>query len=154
MKIKKKILKKKEIEINKKISFLEDKENIFEKERNENKINKERNKKLKEENLKLSLKIEELEKRINNSQNNINYVPLIGLNNIGATRFMNATLQCLSQTKELTNYFLNSNNRDRIINNNIALQNKNALQLSPIYFELIKKLWDKNSPKSISPFDL
>ena len=32
---------------------------------------------------------------------------LIGLNNIGATCFMNSTLQCLSQTKSLTDYFLN-----------------------------------------------
>ena len=31
---------------------------------------------------------------------------LIGLNNIGATCFMNSTLQCLSQTKSLTAYFL------------------------------------------------
>ena len=31
---------------------------------------------------------------------------LIGLNNIGATCFMNSTLQCLSQTKALTDYFL------------------------------------------------
>ena len=30
---------------------------------------------------------------------------LIGLNNIGAACFMNSTLQCLSQTKDLTNFF-------------------------------------------------
>ena len=31
---------------------------------------------------------------------------LIGLNNIGTPCFINATLQCLSQTEELTKYFL------------------------------------------------
>ena len=55
---------------------------------------------------------------------------------------MNSTLQCLSQTKELTKYFLNIKNENRIINNNIAVVNKNDLQLSPIFLELIKKLWD------------
>ena len=80
-----------------------------------------------------------------------NFVPLIGLNNIGATCFMNATLQCLSQTKSLTNYFLNEKNRDRIMNNNINIKNKNEPQLSPIYLELIQKLWDKNGNKSFSP---
>ena len=68
----------------------------------------------------------------------------IGLNNIGAANYMNSVLQCLSQTKELTKYFLTENNENRIINNNIAYADKNALQLSPIYLELIKKLWDKN----------
>ena len=43
---------------------------------------------------------------------------LIGLNNIGATCFMNSTLQCLSQTKELTVYFLKQKNKNEIINNN------------------------------------
>ena len=57
---------------------------------------------------------------------------LIGLNNIGATCFMNATLQCLSQTEDLTNYFLNQNNWKRIIYNNISLMNKNDLQLFPL----------------------
>jgi len=76
---------------------------------------------------------------------------LIGLNNIGATCFMNSTLQCLSQTKPLTNYFLNENNKDRIINNNIASNNKNDIQLSPIYLELIQKLWEIDGPKSFSP---
>ena len=67
---------------------------------------------------------------------------------------MNSTLQCLSQTKSLTNYFLDNKNKDNIINNNIALTNKNELQLSPIYFELITKLWDKNGNcKSFSPYN-
>ena len=66
---------------------------------------------------------------------------------------MNSTLQCLSQTKELTNYFLNEKYKNRIINNNIALKNKNILQLSPVYLELIQKLWDQNEPKSFSPHE-
>ena len=82
---------------------------------------------------------------------------LIGLNNIGATCFMNSTLQCLSQTKALTDYFLNPKNENIIINNNIAInnkkENKNDLQLSPVYLDLIKKLWDKNGPSSFSPTD-
>ena len=77
---------------------------------------------------------------------------LIGLNNIGATCYLNSTLQCLSQTKALTKYFLNKKNRDKIINNNIAKKNKNELQLCPVYLELIENLWKENSPnKSFSP---
>ena len=64
---------------------------------------------------------------------------------------MNATLQCLSQTEVLTNYFLNNKNKNQIINNNIAKINKNDYQLSPVYYELVNKLWDKNGPKSFSP---
>ena len=76
---------------------------------------------------------------------------LIGLNNIGATCFMNSTLQCLSQTKDLTSYFLNEKNKDKIINNNIAIKNENDYQLSPIFLELIQKLWEINETKSFSP---
>jgi len=76
---------------------------------------------------------------------------LIGLNNIGATCFMNSTLQCLSQTKDITNYFLNEKNKDRIINNNIAIKNNYEYQLSPIFLELIQKLWEINGPNSFSP---
>jgi len=76
---------------------------------------------------------------------------LIGLNNIGATCFMNSTLQCLSQTKEITIYFLKPKNKNEIINNNIALENKNENQLSPVFLELVQNLWDKNGPKSFCP---
>ena len=64
---------------------------------------------------------------------------------------MNSTLQCLSQTKQLTNFFLNQKNNDIIFNNNIALKNINDLQLSPVFRDLIIKLWDKNGDKSFSP---
>ena len=77
----------------------------------------------------------------------------MGLNNIGASYFMNSILQCLSQTKELTIYFLEEANENKIINNNIASNNKNDLQLSPIYLELIKRLWDENGEKSFSPYN-
>ena len=66
---------------------------------------------------------------------------LIGLQNIGATCFMNATLQCLSQTKGLTNYFLKEGNLKKIINNNIAISNPKDFQISPVYHELIQNLW-------------
>ena len=76
---------------------------------------------------------------------------LIGLNNIGATGFMNSTLQCLSQTKELTKYFLNEENEDKILNNNVALKDRNSLQLCPAYLDLIHELWSNNSKRPFSP---
>ena len=70
---------------------------------------------------------------------------------------MNSTLQCLSQTKYLSLFFLNPKNENLIQNNNIAIKNKNEntndLQLSPVFSDLIKKLWDIEGPKSFSPTD-
>jgi ubiquitin C-terminal hydrolase len=110
-----------------------------------------------------SLIINNIEKQIEPDYSNegkidgsiiLNHQPtLVGLNNIGAACFVNATLQCLSQTKELTNYFLNKSNRNKIINNNIAFVNQNGLQLSPAYLELVNILWTANGPKSYSPYN-
>ena len=81
----------------------------------------------------------------------INPPPLIGLQNIGSTCYMNATLQCFSHTEVLTDYFLNENNHTKIINNNISKKNPNLLQLSPSYLNLIKNLWLSHQ-KYFSPY--
>jgi len=95
----------------------------------------------------------------NLSSNNLNNLilpkepTLVGLNNIGAKCFMNSTLQCLSQTKVLSEYFLNEKNKDRIINNNLVLEKKSDTQLSPAFLDLITQLWKKDGPKSLSPYN-
>ena len=163
-------IKIKEEEINKKYEEFKNKEKEMNneikeiKKKYENEI--ENNNIIENEKIDLEKNNEKLEKKIKSIQQQLfgvlsnfedNYdikydsPTLIGLNNIGATCFMNSTLQCLSQTKELTNYFLNEKNKENIINNNISLKNKNDLQLSPFYLELIKKLWNKNESKSFSP---
>ena len=69
----------------------------------------------------------------------------VGLNNIGATCYMNATLQCLSNTDKLTDYFLKEYGKE---------PNKDNKIMANAYFEVIKALWNrKNNNKSISPYD-
>ena len=211
----------KENNFNKKISFLEDKENLIEKENKkfeqtkiefqkdieENIIIKQENKELKNKNKDLKEKIYEKQRKFEELLSNINEInikkqkltknlnrsciqmpyedeemkntdnknnrkislsprvynnpiklytspTLIGLDNIGSTCFINSTLQCLSQTELLTNYFLKVTNEYKIINNNIAKKNKNELQLCPYYLKLIQNLWSNNkNQKSFSPKD-
>ena len=57
----------------------------------------------------------------------------IGLNNIGATCYMNATLQCLSNTGTLTDYFLKTFRLDE--------NDKNKVMVNA-YYKVIKNLWD------------
>ena len=111
-------------------------------------MDKENELKLKEEQLKQlekNLKIKELEliqreKDIFDKENK-NKIVLIGLNNIGATCYMNATLQCLSNTKKLTEFFLNN-------------YKKNPSQImANEYYEVILNLWDiNNNNKAYSPY--
>ena len=64
----------------------------------------------------------------------------IGLNNIGATCYMNATLQCLSNSKKLTEYFL------KIYKSNPNKKMANEYQI--VVFNLWKR---ENNNKSYSP---
>jgi len=69
---------------------------------------------------------------------------LVGLNNIGATCYMNATLQCLSNTTKLREYFLKIFKYD--------FNNKNRIMSNEFYI-VVKNLWDKNNTnKSFSPY--
>ena len=77
---------------------------------------------------------------------------LIGLKNIGSKCYKNSVLQCLSQTRGLTNYFLQEKNYNRIMNTNVSEQDKNQNQLCHIYYDLIQNLWKKDeASKSFSP---
>ena len=122
----------KENEIKKRLASLEEREDLIEKEKKDIEIKQKQLEKEIEENKRL-VQIYKKEKKSGNLFEKYITPPLIGLNNIGATCFMNSTLQCLSQTKELTRFFLEEANENKIINNNIASDNKNSLQLSPIY---------------------
>ena len=73
----------------------------------------------------------------------------IGLENVGGTFYMNATLQCLSKTIKLSNYFLDPKNKEKIFNNNTIRKNQNDLELSTSFYELIKNLWDKKNKKGV-----
>ena len=165
---------KKEKEVNNKIAFLEDKENLIEEENKKLEINKKLNNDLIIKNRQLEKEINNKQNIYNNLISNISNIQpknnkikinsielvmpislykeptLVGLNNIGATCFMNSTLQCLSQTEILTNFFLKEKNKNIILQNNWKNE---KYQLAPIYLDLIKKLWAKSGPKSFSPYN-
>ena len=70
-------------------------------------------------------------------QINFKFPPLIGLQNIGATCYMNATLQCFCHIARFVNYFKYNHN---VIN--LVKSNKNNLTSS--FKLLIEKLWPNN----------
>ena len=79
--------------------------------------------------------------------------PLIGLENIGITSYMNATLQCLSNIEQLTNYFRNNSYVEHIVK-------FKPDSLAASYKRLIHNLWPSNNNhqifnhnKSYAPYD-
>ena len=66
---------------------------------------------------------------------------LIGLENIGGTCYMNASLQCMSNVIELSRFFLKKD---------LWLINNNKKELSPAYQEVVYNLW----PQEDNTFNL
>ena len=98
-------------------------------------------------------KINNNNNKINNINNNIiiksikynyNSCPHIGLQNIGATCYMNATLQCFCHIEKFINFFkYNPQINKIIINNN---------NLSSSFKILIEQLWPNNYNSSINKY--
>ena len=65
--------------------------------------------------------------------------PLIGLDNIGATCYMNATLQCLCNISKFVNYFKFNKNLKDLVRNDITYGNNSMLCSS--FKLLIEQLW-------------
>ena len=108
----------------------------------------------------LNEQIKKLQEENNNLKKNSNVVPpkppkppkpiipdykyptLIGLQNIGSTCYMNATLQCFSQTAPFTEYFLNPKNKDIILKG--KFNDAKNLRLAKAYYEVVINLWKKS----------
>ena len=78
--------------------------------------------------------------------------PLKGLQNIGSTCYMNATLQCFSQTWPLTEYFLNPSH-ENVIKNGLFNNNNNGLRLASSYYTVVSNLWKIDGKKAFEPVD-
>ena len=115
--------------------LLENEKKIMEQKINDiqNELNQKQNeiKSLKADNEKLKLDLEE------------KTIPItVGLDNIGATCYMNATLQCLSNVPELTDFFLQK----------FPSQMTNNKIMTTEYYKVIKELWNRdNNKKSYAP---
>ena len=80
------------------------------------------------------------------SDKKVSFPGLIGLNNIGATCYMNATLQCFSNTPKLRSYLLDKETYQDLENN--KAKNK---KLSFALAEVLKNLWEVLSHRYYSP---
>ena len=79
-----------------------------------------------------------------------NITPQKGLVNIGSTCYMNATLQCFSQTKPMAEYFLNPEHKDLIING-LNNRNQSGLRLAKEYYNVVYNLWNIDGEKYYEP---
>ena len=86
-------------------------------------------------------------KKIINFQNILNFRK-IGLDNVGATCYMNATLQCFMNINSLTNYLLTESNYNKIE------ENGDIMNLTQAYCHLLEKVWlDNDINNSYAPHE-
>ena len=83
----------------------------------------------------------------------IQFTPFIGLQNIGQTCYMNAALQCFSNTKSLTNYFLNYDKLEYIKNNTITIFDSDEPSLAVEYLKLVRHLWCDKPNTYYAPYE-
>ena len=105
--------------------------------------------KQKEENLnkfKFSLEQEQKDFEVQKTKEELSKLPnLVGLQNIGATCYMNATLQALSNTNSLTEYFID---KSKFIPNN---SNK---KMTSEYYKVLSNLWSETKKNGdYAPYD-
>ena len=74
---------------------------------------------------------------------------IVGLANLGNTCYINSSLQCLSNTEDLTKYFLSGEFSKEINSGNSSSKG----EISNAYYKLINKMWKGTKP-IISPNDL
>ena len=93
----------------------------------------------------------ELNSNKNNKEKKLNIFykipPLIGLQNIGATSYMNATLQCFSQIEELVLYIKENPKIDNII---MKYKNNKELCLTESFKLIIDNLWPNYYKKELT----
>ena len=85
--------------------------------------------------------------------NEIVSTPMIGLQNIGQTCYMNAALQCFINTKALTSYFLNSKKLDYIKTSTITNNTPGKPSLVVEYLKLVRHLWCDPPKSYYAPYE-
>ena len=88
----------------------------------------------------ISIKEYNLDSQISFSsiKNNFYYPPLIGLDNIGATCYMNATLQCLCNIQKFVDYFKYNKHLNELVREDVNLNNS---KLASSFKLLVENLW-------------
>ena len=79
------------------------------------------------------------------------FPPLIGLQNVGATCYMNATLQCFCQIEKLVSYFKYNQKMIDIINKKFFDKKSSCLTYSFKY--LVENLWPSNNKYFLSQYN-